>query len=116
MAIIPVEVRQRAVAAYRNGLTGTYAETARVFVVGEASISRWLRRDRLGESLEPRWGKGPKRLVDLDWLRDHVAADQDARIVDRIDAWAVKSGRRVSLGTMHAALRAIGVTHKKRRR
>lgn len=116
MAIIPVEVRRRVVAAYRKGLTGTYAETARVFVVGEASVSRWLQRDRLGESLEPRWGKGPKRRVDLDWLRAHVAGDEDARIIDRIDAWAAKSGLRVSLGAMHSALQAIGVTHKKRRR
>lgn len=116
MAIVPVEVRQRVVKAYREGLSGTYAETARLFSVGEASVSRWLRRDRAGESLAPRWGKGPTRRVDLVWLREHVDANEDARLVDRIDAWEARSGVRVCIGAMWNALRAIGVTHKKRRR
>jgi len=116
MAIVPVEVRQRAVKAYRDGLSGTYAETARLFSIGEASLSRWLRRDRVGESLFPRWGDGPKRRIDLAWLRDHVTANEDARLVDRIEAWQAQSGVRVSIGAMWNALRAISVTHKKRRR
>jgi transposase len=113
---MPVEVRQRVIRAYREGISGSYAETARLFSVAEASVSRWLRRDRAGESLAPQWGGGPKRRVDLEWLRDHVAADEDARIIDRIAAWDTHSGVRVSIGAMWGALHAIGMTHKKRRR
>ena len=116
MAAIPVEVRQRVIRAYRDGLSGTYAETARLFSIGEASVSRWLRLDRAGESLAPRWGGGPKRRVDLEWLRAHVKADEDARIIDRIAAWEAHSGVGVSIGAMWGALHAIGVTHKKRHR
>lgn len=116
MSAIPFEVRQRVVKAYRDGLSGTYAATARLFSIGEASLSRWLHRDRAGESLLPRWGDGPKRRIDLAWLRDHVAANEDARLIDRIEGWQVQSGIRVSIGSMWNALRAIGVTHKKRRR
>lgn len=116
MSAIPLEVRQRVVRAYRDGLTGTYAQTARVFSIGEASVSRWLRLDRAGESLAPRWGGGPKRRIDLAWLAEHVAADEDARIVDRITDWEAQSGVRVSIGAMWNALHALGVTHKKRRR
>ena len=116
MAAIPVEIRERVVKAYQSGLSGTYAETARLFGVGEASVSRWMRKARAGESLKPRWGGGPKRRVDLDWLRAHVAANEDARLVDRIEDWYAQSGIRVSVGAMWNALRAIGVTHKKRRR
>lgn len=116
MAIVPLEVRQRAVKAYRDGLSGTYAQTARLFSVGEASLSRWLQRARAGDSLLPRWGDGPKRRIDLVWLQDHVAANEDARLVDRIAAWRAHSGLQVSIGAMWNALRAIGITHKKRRR
>lgn len=116
MAAVSVEVRERAVKAYLAGLSGTYAETARLFSVGEASISRWLHRQRSGESLATRWGGGIKRRVDLSWLQDHVAAHEDARIVDRIEAWHVHSGVRVSIGAMWNALHVLGVTHKKRHR
>lgn len=116
MSAISVEIRERVVKAYLSGMSGTYAETARLFSVGEASVSRWLRKARAGESLKPGWGGGPKRRVDLDWLRRHVAANEDARIVDRIDDWRAQSGVRVSVGAMWNALRAIDVTHKKRPR
>jgi transposase len=116
MAAIPVSIRERVIKAYESGLSGTYKETARLFRVGEASVSRWLGKARAGESLVPRWGGGPRRRIDLAWLRQHVDENDDARIVDRIDAWEACSGVRVSVGTMWNALQAIGVTHKKRRR
>lgn len=116
MSMIPLEVRKRVVAAYRAGKSGTYAETAELFGVGEASVSRWLRKDRAGESLKPGWNGGPKRRVALEWLKQHVEQEPDARIVDRIEAWHARDGRRVSIGAMWNALRAAGFTHKKRRR
>jgi transposase len=114
--VIPLEVRQRVVKAYREGRSGTYAQTAKLFSVGEASVSRWLRKDRNGETLAPRWAGGSKRLVDLEWLKADVAANPDARLVDRIEAWHGRSGKRVSIGAMWNALRAASITHKKRPR
>jgi transposase len=116
MSVIPVEVRERVVKAYLEGRSGTYAETAVLFSVGEASLSRWLRKARASESLEPRWSGGPKRRIDLAWLKQHVQGDEDARLIDRIAAWEAHSGVRMSIGAMWNGLRAIGVTHKKRPR
>ena len=116
MPMIRLDVRKRVVEAYRSGKSGTYAQTARLFGIGEASVSRWLRKDREGESLEPGWNGGPKRRVDLQWLKQHVEENPDAGIVDRIDAWQSRDGRRVSVGAMWNALRAAGLTHKKRLR
>ena len=36
MLMIPIEVRERFVNAYRDGKSGTYAVSARIFGVGEA--------------------------------------------------------------------------------
>lgn len=44
MAAIPREVRERLVNANEAGRTGTYEQPAKLFAVGEASISRWLRK------------------------------------------------------------------------
>ena len=115
MGTISLDLRRRLVEAYLSGATSTYAETAELFGVGEASVSRLLRRRReTGDvKAKPRGGNRP-RVVDLDWLRAHATAHPDARLSDRIDAWAAHSGRRVSLGAMWYAMRRIGWTHKKR--
>src|SRR4051794_4208972 len=111
-----VEFRKRIVQAYRSGQSGTYAETARIFVVGEATVSRLLRQFRETGDVVPRRKGGTRpRKVDLDWLREHLGAHPDARLVDRIEAWASASGCRVSIGTMWNAVRACDWTHKKRR-
>ena len=116
MATISLDLRRRAVEAYRNGLTKTYDETAALFGIGRASFNRWLRRERdTGDvKAKPRGGNNPIR-VDAVWLRAHAEAEPDARLVDRIAAWAAHSGRTVSIGAMWNAMRRIGWTHKKRR-
>jgi transposase len=116
MKPIPVEVRERVVEAYRKGLTGTYRSTAQVFSISEATVSRILGKARHGKSLEPRFTTGRKRCIDVDWLRAHATEHEDARIVDRVDAWLEQSGRKVSSSAMWSTLRLIGWTHKKRRR
>jgi len=52
--------------------------------------------------------------VDLAWLRQHLEAHPDARLIDRIEAWEAKSGVRVAIGTMWLAVHDCGWTHKKR--
>ena len=111
-----IDLRRRIVEAYRAKLSGTYEETAKMFGVGEATVSRTLRRFReTGDvKYKPVGGNNPRR-VDLEWLREHLAANPDVRLVDRVDAWERKSGRRVSVACMCMAVHAVGWTHKKRR-
>jgi transposase len=111
---ISLDLRRRIVRAYRSGLTETYEETAEMFKVGRASVSRLLRRDReTGDVLAKPRGGDLRRSVDLAWIERHAQSCPDARLVDRIDAWEAHSGRRVSIGAMWNALDAIGWTHKK---
>lgn len=104
------------VAAYLSGKSGTYQETAEMFGVGLATVSRLLRLERETNDVKarPRGGNNP-RAVDLDWLRAHAKANPDALLRERIGAWEATSGRRVSMGAMWNAMHAIGWTHKKRR-
>jgi transposase len=112
-----LDLRRRIVAAYRSGKSGTYKETAELFGVGLATVSRLLRLERETNDVKarPRGGNNP-RAVDRDWLLGHAKANPDALLRERIDAWEKKSGRRVSMGAMWNAMHAIGWTHKKRRR
>jgi transposase len=111
-----IELRRSAVEAYRSKQSGTYEQTASLFGIGEASLSRWLRRHRETGDVQskPRGANNPRR-VDLVWLRTHLEEFPDARIVDRIEAWVDRGGRRVGVTAMWLAIRACGWTHKKRR-
>lgn len=116
MAELSIDLRRRLVAAYRSKKSGTYAATAALFGVGEATVSRLLRRHReTGDVLyKPKGGNNPRR-VDLEWLQQDLAANPDSRLVDRIEAWKARSGQGVSIGAMWLAVRACGWTHKKKR-
>jgi transposase len=115
MGTIPLALRRRVVAAYRAGLTKTYEATAEMFGIGRASVDRLLRRAReTGDVQAKRRGGNNPIAVDSEWLRAHAQAQPDARLTDRIAAWAAHSGRTVSLGAMSNAMRRIGWTHKKR--
>lgn len=59
-------------------------------------------------------GGGRARAVDEAGLQGHSAAHPDARLVDRVAAWELRSGLRVQVSTMWLALRRIGWTHQKR--
>ena len=116
MADLSLDLRRRIVEAYRAKQSGTYIETAKLFRVGEASVSRLLRRARETGDVKdkPRGGNNPRR-VDLDWLRQHLEENPDARVIDRIEAWVQLGGQRVGETAMLMAIRACGWTHKKSR-
>jgi transposase len=115
MAETSIDLRRRLVKAYQAKKSGTYAATASLFGVGEATVSRVLRRFRETGDVEhkPRGGNNPRR-VDLDWLRRHLAENPDGRLIDRVAAWKEESGKAVSLTSMWKAVRACGWTHKKK--
>lgn len=61
-----LDLRARVVATYRDG-GGTYAEIAERFAVGQASVSRWLRRFRESGGVEPRpHGGGQPRKIEAE--------------------------------------------------
>jgi len=109
-----LDLRRRIVDAYTSGRTATYAATAEMFGVGKATVRRLLRRKReTGDVLpKPKGGNNPRR-VDLEWLKKHAEENPDARLVDRVAAWQMHSGARVSVGAMWNALAAINWSHKK---
>jgi transposase len=114
MAIVTVDLARRVVEAYEQGLSGTYVETAKIFGIGKATVSRILRRKReTGDVIpKPKGGNNPRR-VDLEWLRQHAIDFPDARLVDRVEAWVAAGNPRVAEATMWNSLRAISFTHKK---
>ena len=114
---LSIDLRRRVVEAYRAGRSGTYAFTAKMFGIGEATVSRLLRRYRETGDVQykPKGGNNPRR-VDLGWLQEHCSLNPDARITDRIDAWKQHYGECVSYGAMWGAMHAIGWSFKKKRR
>jgi transposase len=115
MADHSLDLKRRLVEAYRAGKSGTYATTAALFGVGEASVSRLLRRHRETGDVQqkPRGGNNPRK-VDLAWVQRRLEAAPDERLIDRVDAWEQESGVRVGLTAMWNAVRDCGWTHKKR--
>ena len=113
----PIALRERIVQAYLDGLSGSYRETAKLFGVGEATVSRLLRLYRETKSVvpRPRGGNYPAKIA-LDWLVYHTKANPDARLCDRVAALETETGIHVSTQSMSRAMRKIGWTHKKRRR
>ena len=115
MADLSIDLKRRVVAAYCSQKSGTYVDTAKLFQVGEATVSRLLRRQRETGDVQdkPRGGNNPRR-VGLDWLRHNLEAKPDARVIDRFEEWFQHSGVRVGETAMLNAIHACGFTHKKR--
>src|ERR1700742_2946508 len=116
MEDLSIDLRWRIVEAYLSKRSGTYAQTAALFGVGEASVSRLLKlhRETGDVKAKPRGGNNPRR-VDLTWLRAHLEQFPDARITDRVEDWVRSGGRRVNISTMWLGIVARGWSHKKRR-
>ena len=61
----PIELRERVVAAYKSG-EGSFRTLAQRFMVGEASVNRWVSRERRTGSVDasPMGGGHRERKVD----------------------------------------------------
>ena len=114
-----VDLRRRVVSAYENG-EGTYVEIAERFGIGEATVDRWVSRDRRTGSVEPSAMGGDRH--------SKFTAEHDARLAAMVaeapDATRAELAERVrqelglvvsASGAVQRALVRLGVTRKKRR-
>ena len=110
------DLRKRIVAHYGDGEKSTYLETAALFGVGVATVSRLLRlkRDTGDVAPIPRETKR-KHKIDREWLDAHVKAHPDARLKDRAQAFEAERGVVVTVVAIWYAVSGLGYTHKKKR-
>jgi transposase len=109
------DVRARALAAIDDGKT--VVEVASFFRCDPSTIRRWIRRRRSTGSSTAGTRTGRPRLIGPDQeplLRQQVAAQPDATLAEHGQRWADATGTTVSLSTMSATLRRLGITLKKR--
>jgi transposase len=113
---ISVEVRERVVAAHREG-KGTYAQLSDLFQVGEASVSRWLRLERETGVLTPKSppGRAPKLDAQgLVVLRELVDEDSDATLAELSQRLHERLGVKLVQSAVHKVLVKMGLSRKKK--
>lgn len=115
---VPPELRRRAVEAYVAG-EGSVRALADRFVVGHASLSRWIALHRATGSVEPRpHGGGMPRRVTEDgqaMLRAWIADDPSTPQHVMANRLAEAGQPLVSQQTVGRTLERMGYTRKKSR-
>lgn len=113
---ISIDLRKRIVAAYQRG-EGTYAEIAQRFCVGEATVSRLLRREREDKTVAPRPHGGGRRrtlsVVEEKQLAKLVLAQPDKTEQEFATELAAELGRAIGRLVVGRTLRRMGYRVKK---
>ena len=111
------DLRKRVVCAYERG-EGTYAEIAKRFDVGEASVSRWLQLYRATGSIAPRpHGGGARAKIDaegLELLVSRVRAQPDITLAELARLYAAEREVTLALSIICRALNKRGLGRKKK--
>jgi transposase len=113
---LSLDLRKRIVEAVEDG--ATYEEAARRFGVGEASVSRFMRRWREAGSLEPnpmggrRFGITDEESLAL--LRKLVEEKPDRLVVELKELFEEQSGKSTSESGIKRALKKLGFRRKKK--
>jgi transposase len=95
----------------------SYASAADTFRVGEASVSRYLRRAREGQLEPTKAVRTSPVLIDaqrLEVLRALVLERQDATVAELVVLFEERTGISVSRSTLGRAIREAGFSRKKR--
>ena len=113
---LSLDLRKRIVAAYEKN-EGTYGELAERFQVGEATVSRLLRRHRERGDLRPNGYAGgqPPRIPQeqYDILLELVAEKPDRTVAELSTEWRKRIGVRLSRSAMQRTLVKAGLSRKK---
>ena len=114
---LSIDIRERIVAYKEEGKTD--AEIAEALKIGDASVSRVLRRFRETGGVAPAKDKGrPPFLLDDEEravLVVIVEAAPDSTLSELVDELFAERGKKVSEATMGRDLRRCGFTRKTRR-
>jgi transposase len=117
MKAYSLDLRQRVVAAYEQG-TGSLAEVAEQFNVGQTFLQRMLRQKRARASLAPLAHGGGRQTALSEkarrLLRQKVKEQPDITLAALQEHLVATAGVQVSVPTIHRHLRALGLSHKKR--
>jgi putative transposase len=113
---LPVEIRERVVEAVENAGLTIEAAACR-FMVGTASVKRWLRRSRESGSVEPD-AMGGTRFI---WIGEDereqllvlVEHMPDATLEELTEAYNARHGTAVSRAALIRGLQRFEVTRKK---
>lgn len=118
MQAYSLDLRQRVVAAYENGVE-TIIEVAERFEVSDSFIKKLLRRKRATGTIAPVGHRGgqPKRLTDKHrkWLLKTVSAQPDITLRELQERLLSEKNLAASVPTLCRELRALNLRRKKSR-
>ncbi len=118
MQAYSLDLRERVVAAYENGVE-TILEVAERFEVSDSFIKKLLRRKRATGEIAPIGHRGgqPKRLTDehRKWLLKTVVAEPDITLGELRERLLAEKNLSVSVPTLCRQLRALNLRRKKSR-
>lgn len=114
---LSMDLRERALTAYKRG-EGTQAEVATLFGIGEATLRRWVRRDREMGSVAPvmDYARGPAPKTEhanLEVLEELMRATPDATNAELAERMEARTGISVSAPTIRRAINLLGWSRKK---
>jgi len=113
-----LDLRQRVVAAYENGVE-TILEVAERFEVSDSFIKKLLRRKRTTGTIAPVGHRGgqPRRLSDKHrkWLLKTVLAEPDITLSELQERLIDEKNLAASVPTLCRELRALNLRRKKSR-
>jgi transposase len=118
MQAYSLDLRQRVVSAYENGVE-TILEVAERFEVSDSFINKLLRRKRTTGEIAPIGHRGgqPKRLSEKHqkWLLKTVLAEPDITLGELRERLSSEQNISASVSTLSRELRALNLRRKKSR-
>jgi transposase len=118
MQAYSLDLRQRVVSAYENGVE-TILEVAERFQVSDSFIKKLLRRKRTTGTIAPIGHRGgqPKRLSEKHrkWILKTVLATPDITLEDLRESLLSEHNISASVPTLSRELRALNLRRKKNR-
>jgi transposase len=113
---LPIELRERVVAAYQDGL-GSYEHIAEIFDVAICSVRRWVELFKNTGRIDRRLAPGAEPRIKDDQLAELVKLVEekpDRTVNELCMAWQERTGEIISPSAMNRALARAGMSLKKR--